>query len=137
MTKTPEQMAEEYAAIRSVADESVVLGANPWTKAAFLAGYEAAKEQLADASKVMDTCEHILDMEKMVDVNSLEKPDGWISVKERLPNIGAPCLVTCHEERYTIAEYDGIKWTTLNSIAYYHPIVTHWQPLPEAPKGEK
>lgn len=58
----------------------------------------------------------------------------WISVKDRLPEIGAPCLVTCHEERYTIAEYNGIKWTTLNSIAYYHPIVTHWMPLPEAPK---
>lgn len=60
----------------------------------------------------------------------------WISVKERLPEIGAPCLVTCHEERYTIAEYDGIKWTTLNSIAYYHPIVTHWQWLPEIPNGD-
>lgn len=60
----------------------------------------------------------------------------WISVKDRLPNIGDPCLVTCHEERYTIAEYDGIKWTTLNSIAYYHPIVTHWQWLPEIPKEE-
>lgn len=43
--KTPEQLADEYAAIRSVADESVVLGANPWTKAAFLAGYQAAQPQ--------------------------------------------------------------------------------------------
>jgi len=60
----------------------------------------------------------------------------WISVNERLPEVGAPCLITCHEERYAIAEYDGIKWTTLNSIAYYHPIVTHWQGLPEAPKEE-
>lgn len=60
----------------------------------------------------------------------------WISVNERLPEVGAPCLVTCHEERYTIAEYDGIKWTTLNSIAYYHPIVTHWQELSELPKEE-
>ena len=43
------------------------------------------KDQLADTDKVMnspekqDTCEHILDMEKMVDVNS---SSGWISVKE-------------------------------------------------------
>jgi len=98
--KTPEQMADEY-------------GASPHEKDAFLAGYQAAKDeykiaidtyndvakqmleeavrimspkdQLADTSKVMDTCEHILDMEKMVDVNSPEKPDGWFSVKDRLP----------------------------------------------------
>ena len=75
-------------------------------------------------------------MEKMVDVNSSNNSNRWISVKERLPEVGAPCLVTCHEERYAIAEYDGIKWTTLNSIAYYHPIVTHWQGLPEMPKEE-
>jgi len=43
--KTPEEMADEYAAIRSVADESVVLGANPWTKGAFIAGYQAAKDE--------------------------------------------------------------------------------------------
>lgn len=49
--KTPEEMAEEYAAIRNIADESEILGANPWTKAAFLAGYKAAMEQVADADK--------------------------------------------------------------------------------------
>jgi len=106
MTKTPEQMAEEYAEFgtQGVPDSIRKQLLMTKDKMAFLAGYQAAQQ--------------------------------WISVKERLPNIGDPCLVTCHEERYTIAEYDGIKWTTLNSIAYYHPIVTHWQPLPEVPKGE-
>jgi hypothetical protein len=107
MSKTPEQLAEEYAnwlinktkTIRDVADSE-----RPALQVGFLAGYQTAQQ--------------------------------WISVKDRLPNIGDPCLVTCHEERYTIAEYDGIKWTTLNSIAYYHPIVTHWQWLPEIPKEE-
>ena len=103
MTKTPEQMAEEYA---NTTDSCDVDQEYAFAYNGFLAGYQAAKDQ-------------------------------WISVNERLPEIGAPCLVTCHEERYTIAEYDGIKWTTLNSIAYYHPIVTHWHSLPEPPKGEK
>jgi hypothetical protein len=76
------------------------------------------------------------DLGMLVFLAGYQAAKQWISVKDRLPNIGDPCLVTCHEERYTIAEYDGIKWTTLNSIAYYHPIVTHWQPLPEVPKGE-
>ena len=54
----------------------------------------------------------------------------WISVKERLPEIGAPCLVTCHEERYTIAEYDGIKWTTLTLTYTTTSISTPSTPSP-------
>lgn len=62
MTKTPEQMAEEYA--ETVWDESelapedraierhVAIGKHS-TKIGFLAGYQAAKDQLADADKVM------------------------------------------------------------------------------------
>ena len=106
--KTPEQMAEEWIATIGFAYTPRPL------ESAFLAGYQAAKDEM----------------------NSSNNSNGWISVKERLPEEGATCLVTCHEERYTIAEYDGIKWTSLNSIAYYHPTVTHWQELPEAPKGE-
>ena len=116
--KTPEQMAEEYA---NSTDSCDVDQEYAFAYKGFLAGYQAAKDQLADVDKVM---------------NSSNNSNGWISVKDRLPEIGAPCLVTCHEERYTIAEYDGTKWTTLNSIAYYHPIVTHWQWLPEIPKEE-
>ena len=117
--KTPEQLAEEYANNQGDLEDTYCWRAD---RDGFLAGYQAAKDQLADVDKVM---------------NSSNNSNGWISVKERLPEVGAPCLVTCHEERYAIAEYDGIKWTTLNSIAYYHPIVTHWQGLPEAPKEEK
>ena len=43
--KTPEEMAEEYIRYDN---ESAY-----WTKHAFLAGYKAAKEQLADADKVI------------------------------------------------------------------------------------
>lgn len=111
--KTPEQLAKEYGDYFMPGEDNKAY--TPLIKEiAFLAGYKAAKDEM----------------------NSPENSDSWISVNERLPNIGDPCLVTCHEERYTIAEYDGIKWTTLNSIAYYHPIVTHWQWLPEVPKEE-
>jgi len=105
-TETLEQMAEDYSKGRWMTEGEVEAAYR-----GYLAGYCQALE-----------------------INSSKKLDSWISVKERLPEIGAPCLVTCHEERYAIAEYDGIKWTTLNSIAYYHPIVTHWQELPEVPK---
>lgn len=90
---------------------------------------------VAAAKYAMNDEERSVAKKAWLDGYEAAKPE-WISVNERLPNIGDPCLVTCHEERYTIAEYDGIKWTTLNSIAYYHPIVTHWQWLPEIPKEE-
>lgn len=108
--KTPEQLAEEYSSWVDAGSSAYKGGVYE----GFLAGYQAAKDE-----------------------TNLPTSAKWISVKERLPEVGAPCLVTCHEERYAIAEYDGIKWTTLNSIAYYHPIVTHWQGLPEMPKEGK
>lgn len=45
MTKTPEEMAEEYLRYEN---ESYY-----WAKHAFLAGYKAAKDQVADVSKVI------------------------------------------------------------------------------------
>lgn len=121
MKALPEKLAEQYADDKSKAYYIGENGEKKWyvtprgqhSKEAFLAGYKAAKDE-----------------------TNLPTSAKWISVKERLPEVGAPCLVTCHEERYAIAEYDGIKWTTLNSIAYYHPIVTHWQWLPKVPKEE-
>jgi hypothetical protein len=89
--KTPEELAEEFAKKKG----------QPWgCEEHFLAGYKAAQDQLADANKVMpDTCEHILDMEKMVDVN------GWISVHNRLPD---------HEREVFIT--DGL---TVSAARYY------------------
>ena len=129
--KTPEQLATEFAEDwHQDCDypEEILRHTKKATASVFLAGYQAAVQ----ASVNTDTNS----IDTSTKMNSLNNSNGWISVKERLPNIGDPCLVTCHEERYTIAEYDGIKWTTLNSIAYYHPIVTHWQWLPEIPKEE-
>jgi hypothetical protein len=71
MSKTPEQLAEEYTTTLEAVPLMHYLPIEPCRKA-FLAGYKAAQEEA-------DTCEHILDMSKMVDVN------GWISVKDRLP----------------------------------------------------
>jgi len=111
--KTPEELAKE--ALKGVPIDS------EWGNGCyngFLAGYKAAQEhahaaleeaearmqelrdQLADADKVMpDTCEHILDMGKMVDVN------GWISVHARLPD---------HEREVFIT--DGL---TVSAARYY------------------
>jgi hypothetical protein len=55
---------------------------------------------------------------------------GWISVEEKLPEIGS--FVICF----------GLVYKTLRGVyvAVYYPdtfferCVTHWQPLPEPPK---
>jgi len=146
MSKTPEELAEEHANWRcpEQGHEFIV-----WCmcKDDFLAGYKAAQEhahaaleeaeariqelrdQLADADKVMpDTCEHILDMSKMVDVN------GWISVKDRLPKDGSGLLIVYNYylNEVATAYYDGDMWCTTGG-----EYISHWQPLPEPPKGEE
>ncbi len=118
--KTPEELAEEldrqavlYVSLKARNDVSYYVGMD-----CYKAGYKAAqehahaaleeaevrirelKDQLADADKVMpDSCEHILDMEKMVDVH------GWISVHDRLPD---------HEREVFIT--DGL---TVSAARYY------------------
>lgn len=66
-------------------------------------------------------------------------PDGWISVKERLPEKTGYYLIAC--DRPYIGKKDGINisfyqhkvknWKTTNNLH-----VTHWMPLPEPPKEE-
>ena len=61
------------------------------------------------------------------------KQSEWISVDERLPEEGVRVLVWLDiEDNYTNIDTDRIlrvKWVRWNSF------VTHWMPLPEAPKG--
>lgn len=50
MNKTSEELASEYAKITAsdIPGEERVIGENPFTKKAFLAGYAAAERQLKD-----------------------------------------------------------------------------------------
>lgn len=64
----------------------------------------------------------------------------WISVKDRLPCSGQPSLVANSALRFVI-----IAWYDAESGCWESPTwwfrensaeITHWMPLPEAPKGE-
>jgi len=163
MNKTPEQLAKEWAidwhkdcdypdAILEIRQEA--------TKHIFLAGYQAAQEhahaaleeaearmqelqdQLADADKVMnspeipDTCEHILDMSKMVDVN------GWISVKDRLPEKDMQILAWSGGlgdiPPFCTGGYELWNWSIKFSPNDCRLTgITYWMPLPEPPKEEE
>lgn len=66
------------------------------------------------------------------------RSNGWISVKERLPekenpNCTVDVLVT-DGTHISIGYYDYIAgmWGTLEECFYFH--VTHWMPIPEPPE---
>jgi hypothetical protein len=110
--KTPEELADEYTInVYDCLDDSLSkIKTMRVSKYAFLAGYQAAAPQ-------------------------------WISVKDRLPEIGKWVLINGPEVCQRIeppsaswkAEY---AWST-NHESYYHAEdITHWMPLPAAPKEE-
>ena len=67
----------------------------------------------------------------VTDINVGSKSE-WISVEERLPDIDELCLLSMENR---ITKY---RWVV---IGYFHTnydeYVTHWMPLPEAPKMRK
>jgi hypothetical protein len=158
--KTPEELAYDYGE----KFDGVEISKND-INIAWYEGYKAAQEhahaaleeaeakiqelqdQVADVSKVMpDTCEHILDMGKMVDVNSCSSKgilNNWISVKDRLPR--ALELVLYFHELHgpSIGYYDpacpkpGYQWISEEWGDNKTGRITHWMPLPEPPKEEE
>ena len=67
----------------------------------------------------------------------------WISVEDRLPNEKEMVLVFCHRVYDDGGYYDSIlvaeltkegKFVPFNCSPVKKGIVTHWMPLPEAPK---
>lgn len=149
--KTPEEMAYDYGE----KFDGVEISKSD-INIAWYDGYKAAQEhahaaleeaearmqelqdQLAGVSKVMpDTCEHILDMGKMVDVN------GWISVRDRLPEMWDDYLTFKYEPTIPascfVAVYDpkNNKWYDLHTDWDWSDVITHWMPLPKPPEEEK
>lgn len=146
MSKTPEEMAEEWMLIATIGFVSTPIP----LKSAFLAGYQAAM----NSPEKQDSCEHILDMEKLVDVNCSINSNGWISVKDKNP-LAKTMVLVCHK---TFGVQIGFiddnharpcrnRWIVYvrefeedarNHIPktgkYEHIEITHWQPLPKLPE---
>ena len=107
--KTPEQLADEYSA-------------GGWFdfRKHFLAGYAAAQTNFPTSGK-------------------------WISVKERLPEEDVAVLVYGQilndppdiigvRRRYNGDQEWKHTWESEDGFIYREDDVTHWMPLPEAPK---
>ena len=123
--KTPEEMAERYLNQDKVVVAAINHDAEDLVKDAFLAGYQAAKDQLADADKVI-----------------LQ----WISVKDRLPEEGQEVLVfgsllnapKLLGVRYKVLGDQDWKYTWQgDGYIFKQDYVTYWMPLPEPPKEKE
>lgn len=164
MTKTPEQMAEEFfenwqpekpkyirPKARQYALEKVT--------ECFLAGYQAAM----NSPEKSDSCEHILDMEKMVDAdkvkfcvycNDTHKGNCAIGKGKNHPAFGFSEIVVKIESSWVSVKdrlpEDGVEVLVVSdgeTGASWHEAgefgwaiggtVTHWAPLPKPPEEEK
>ena len=117
MTKTPEQMALEYAHKNQLYwdGESIDHHIVASKEMAFLAGYKAGQE-------------HPFQFQTKMWVDPIGPQDRWISVKERLPENGIEVLVVSDGET-------GASWHEAGEFGWaIGGTVTHWMPLPKPPE---
>ena len=137
MTKTPEQMAEKYInhVLESQCDCSY--------RIAFLAGYQAAKDEykvaidtyedvgkqmLEEAVRIMSPKDQVADAGKVM--NSPEKPDSWISVKDRLPDFDVWCVWWSFDQRCE----NGIGRREVGDSLDWWSDYDYWWELPKPPE---
>lgn len=172
--KTPEEMAEKYAADwhkDSDYPPEILQHTLKATETTFLAGYQAAKDEykeaidtyndvakqmMEEAVRIMSPKDQVADADKVIcntplkeilavdtgelmPVTNLPTPAKWISVKERLPEDDRHVVVRVRDGEYQVAWEENGHWFMENPCCTYESQlkdVTHWMPLPEAPKGE-
>ena len=103
MSKTPEELAEDWAWERT---RQISGGDNVWS----MREVDLAKDAFLAGYQAA--------------------APQWISVKDRLPELGSTCLIvtTKKEEGISIAWAEKAYWSKWD--------VTHWMPLPQPPKEE-
>lgn len=153
MTKTPEQLAEEYADDRCGNWEECERD-NEWEEAkrGFIAGHHAGYQAAKDEYKVaIDTYNDVAKqmLEEAIRIMSLKDQladadkgmPKWISVKERLPPDGAKVLLivfgNIHYGWIDQSPSDPTEYCLYFSNTYIdkgHHALTHWMPIPSKPK---
>lgn len=129
MTKTPEQMAEDWLLGRWYAVHDPTISGE--SKVAFLAGYKAGQQ-------------HPFQFQTKMWVDPIGPQDRWISVKERLPEI--PDTRSISEDVLWLTRYGEMEVSCLERLRSEFRVdwgeagslkldqFTHWMPLPEPPK---
>ena len=69
---------------------------------------------------------------------TLTQPNEWVSVEERLPEVGQEVLVYWRNtsqkaEHFELTRYDGDHWFLLDNTERPWIVVVAWMPLPAPP----
>jgi len=108
MNKTPEELAKQYAKQDEVVISAINHDAEDLVKAAFVAGYKAAKDIWI-----------------------------WISVKDEYPPKDVFVLFYSQKEGVSEGFWDNDRWyLAAGTISILPSLVTHWMPLPQPPKED-
>jgi len=91
--------------------------------------------------RLFTTCE---ECNQVIDLKTFKAPDGWISVKDRLPDIQIDVITWCISnggENTMFEKYEGyaaierrIEGGSFRTDLFFNAKVTHWIPLPSPPK---
>lgn len=76
-----------------------------------------------------DAMELLKEQKLATDINV---PNKWISVKDRLPDMGVKCVIYRDGKMSVARHIANNDWITQAFFTY----PTHWMPLPEPPKEE-
>lgn len=73
---------------------------------------------------------------------TLTPPNEWVSVEDRLPEVGQEVLVYWRNtsqkaEHFELTHYDGDHWFLLDNTERPWIVVVAWMPLPAPPKKEE
>jgi hypothetical protein len=103
---------------------------------------DAFKDEITDRKIALLTAIDALEQDSSV---KAEPDNGWISVKDRLPEIGEHYrskLVMCytpdgeHEHLFDYYEVNGFGQGCFTAEKYFGISITHWMPLPQKPESE-
>jgi hypothetical protein len=141
MDKTPKELAEEWIETNGwntepFRDEHTI----EFQKQGYVSGYLAAKDEIL--SKGMQGYITEIRNDAWCTAMQLGQQSQWISVKDRLPEIGEWVLINgpevCQRIEPPSSKWDcEFAWATDHGSFYKPTDITHWQPLPAAPEGEK
>jgi len=140
--KTPEEMAEECK--NKIAQRDIYAMGTlsqrelDYLKEGYLAGYKAAQEHAHAAleeaeARIQELQDQLADADKVI--NSSNNSNGWISVKDRLPekkDIGDIFLVWNAYER----DVSTVRWQLYGFDDVNDMYISHWMPLPEIPEDK-
>jgi hypothetical protein len=129
MSKTPEELAEEYA------DSCLTTNAYTLSKKGFLAGYKVAQEHAHAALEEAEA--RIQELQDQIAGVSKAMPQ-WISVKDRLPeeNLGLLLVYNSRLKKIGTSYWSEGIWCG-GTWPVTSQFITYWMPIPELPKEEK